>query len=132
MNFATLQGLTIPEGVVTQITDASGRVIWSAVKKVTITLDFTNAGMSGYLSAEVNGTQYKGGFGGGHNGKVYEISVPVGDKIVCTTGSAPYACTIVVNGTTVSSTKAGATYEYIVSRNVTIEFNASTLYITET
>lgn len=29
MNFATLQGLTIPEGVVTQITDASGRVIWA-------------------------------------------------------------------------------------------------------
>lgn len=31
INFATLQSLTIPEGVVTQITDASGRVIWSAV-----------------------------------------------------------------------------------------------------
>lgn len=29
MNFATLQGLTIPEGVVTQIADASGRVIWA-------------------------------------------------------------------------------------------------------
>ena len=29
MNFATLQGLTIPEGVVTQITDASGRVLWA-------------------------------------------------------------------------------------------------------
>lgn len=29
MNFTTLQGLTIPEGVVTQITDASGRVIWA-------------------------------------------------------------------------------------------------------
>lgn len=28
MNFATLQGLTIPEGVVTQIADASGRVLW--------------------------------------------------------------------------------------------------------
>ena len=28
MNFTTLQGLTIPEGVVTQITDASGRVLW--------------------------------------------------------------------------------------------------------
>ena len=28
MNFATLKGLTIPEGVVTQITDASGRVLW--------------------------------------------------------------------------------------------------------
>ena len=29
INFATLQGLTIPEGVVTQIADASGRVIWA-------------------------------------------------------------------------------------------------------
>lgn len=29
MNFATLQSLTIPEGNVTQITDASGRVIWN-------------------------------------------------------------------------------------------------------
>jgi hypothetical protein len=30
MNFATLKGLTIPEGNVTKITDASGRVLWSA------------------------------------------------------------------------------------------------------
>lgn len=30
IDFSTLQGLTIPEGVVTQITDASGRVLWSA------------------------------------------------------------------------------------------------------
>lgn len=29
IDFTTLQGLTIPEGVVTQITDASGRVIWA-------------------------------------------------------------------------------------------------------
>lgn len=29
IDFATLQGLTIPEGVVTQITDESGRVIWA-------------------------------------------------------------------------------------------------------
>lgn len=44
VNFATLQGLSIPEGVVTQITDASGRVIWAVqsggnvileVKKIT-------------------------------------------------------------------------------------------------
>ena len=28
IDFATLQGLTIPEGVVTEITDASGRVLW--------------------------------------------------------------------------------------------------------
>ena len=30
INFATLQGVTIPEGVVTQIADASGRILWSA------------------------------------------------------------------------------------------------------
>ena len=30
IDFSTLQGLTIPEGVVAQITDASGRVLWSA------------------------------------------------------------------------------------------------------
>lgn len=35
MNFATLQGLTIPEGVVKQITDASGRVLW-AVRRGTM------------------------------------------------------------------------------------------------
>ena len=29
INFSTLQGLTIPEGVVTQITDESGRVLWA-------------------------------------------------------------------------------------------------------
>lgn len=34
INFATLQGLTIPEGVVTQISDASGRVLWSAAKNI--------------------------------------------------------------------------------------------------
>lgn len=38
IDFSTLQGLTIPEGVVTQITDASGRVIWSAVRSVIGTL----------------------------------------------------------------------------------------------
>ena len=43
IDFATLQGLTIPEGVVTQIADASGRVLWALssdkvileVKKIT-------------------------------------------------------------------------------------------------
>lgn len=38
MNFATLKGLTIPKGKVTKITDASGRVLWSAVKKVSVTI----------------------------------------------------------------------------------------------
>lgn len=37
MNFATLKGLTIPEGKVTKITDASGRVLWQSGVPVTIT-----------------------------------------------------------------------------------------------
>ena len=32
IDFSTLQGLTIPEGVVIQITDASGKVIWNGKK----------------------------------------------------------------------------------------------------
>ena len=43
IDFSTLQGLTIPEGVVTEIKDAGGRVIWAVsggkvilqVKKIT-------------------------------------------------------------------------------------------------
>lgn len=36
MNFATLKGLTIPEGNVTKITDASGRVLWKAIPATAI------------------------------------------------------------------------------------------------
>lgn len=39
MNFANLTGLTIPEGNVTQITDASGRAIWSAVVPVVLQVE---------------------------------------------------------------------------------------------
>lgn len=39
INFSSLQGLTIPEGNVTQITDASGRVLWSSTIKFTINGD---------------------------------------------------------------------------------------------
>ena len=39
IDFSTLQGLTIPEGVVTQITDASGRVIWAVQSSKPIVLE---------------------------------------------------------------------------------------------
>lgn len=58
MNFATLKGLTIPEGNVTQITDASGRVIWAVsggkailqVEKMTCN---TYAGETSYTGEQV-------------------------------------------------------------------------------
>jgi hypothetical protein len=39
IDFTTLQGLTIPEGVVTQITDESGRVIWAVANNAPIVLE---------------------------------------------------------------------------------------------
>ncbi len=58
MNFATLQGLTIPEGVVTQIADASGRVLWKketskpAILKVAKQTLTTYAGETSYADEQ--------------------------------------------------------------------------------
>lgn len=43
IDFATLQGLTIPEGVVTQIEDASGRVIWAVQSGDKVILEVAKA-----------------------------------------------------------------------------------------
>lgn len=40
IDFSTIQGITIPEGVVTQIADSSGRVLWSAMPLLTVTSTF--------------------------------------------------------------------------------------------
>jgi hypothetical protein len=45
IDFSKVKGLTIPEGSVTKITDANGRVLWNANIKVTITSSFL--GMNG-------------------------------------------------------------------------------------
>ena len=41
MNFNTLKSLEIPEGVVMQIADASGNVLWSAVEESVVIFDGT-------------------------------------------------------------------------------------------
>ena len=43
MNFATLKGLTIPQGAVKQITDSSGRILWSASKPIVLTVEKVTA-----------------------------------------------------------------------------------------
>ena len=52
MNFATLKGLTIPEGNVTQITDASGMVLWNAVPSGTIVLEVEKITSNTYANSE--------------------------------------------------------------------------------
>jgi hypothetical protein len=50
INFSTLKGLTIPEGVVTQITDASGSVLWSAKRNAVVTITSECNGINGDTS----------------------------------------------------------------------------------
>ena len=56
IDFSTLQGLAIPEGAVTQITDASGRVIWTGGKPVVLQVEKiisnTGAGETTYENEE--------------------------------------------------------------------------------
>lgn len=84
MNFATLKGLTIPEGKVTQITDASGRMLWSASKPFTAVVDFgavttgETPNTSGYYYKAITVTPAPAGWDAcTHvtvNGEVYEVT----------------------------------------------------------
>ena len=47
IDFATIKKWEIPEGIVKQVTDASGRVLWCAVKMVKLTLTSQWDGMDG-------------------------------------------------------------------------------------
>ena len=133
IDFSTLQGLTIPEGVVSQITDASGRVLWSAKPSeatVTIVASGTGVGMGCYLM--VDGVKY------GTALSTDSYVFPVGTVISCyaktdsddMSGANPdygyhsgYG-NIMVNGEYVAWATHGdydATYDYIVTENAYIE-----------
>ena len=82
INFSTLQDLTIPEGVVTQI-ESGGVVLWSAAKYVTITFIESNLQFgenpqhsSKISSVIINDVEYDGSFLG-------SISVKAGTVISC-------------------------------------------------
>lgn len=51
IDFSTLQGLTIPEGVVTQITDAAGNVLWAVANNVPIVLEVEKITSDTYVSS---------------------------------------------------------------------------------
>ena len=98
IDFSTLQGLTIPEGVVTQIADASGRVLWSAVKKAKVALYFSTyinsdsfaSDFVGMAYVDIDGVRYTDD-GSSDNIKVVEVNVPIGTVITLTaTGGVNY------------------------------------------
>lgn len=47
IDFTTVKGITIPEGEVTKITDASGRVLWNRAEIVKVTIQSTCNGING-------------------------------------------------------------------------------------
>ena len=120
MNFATLKGLTIPEGNVTQITDAGGRVIWKqAPKEVTITITELSAYYytpARHLWLEINGITYD------TQSSILsatEIPVPVGTVIKCCFSGAYTSNKIYLNETVIA--EGMETYDYTVTGDISIK-----------
>ena len=133
MNFATLKGLTIPEGAVTQITDASGRVLWSAAEPCTVTIAAFGISPNGNANVTLNGQTYSAkGISITPNQNnptpIAEITVPSGTVMSCSacTSVGNNKGTIVLNGTNVAeAASAGvpATCDYVVNGNIKVELN---------
>ena len=132
IDFSTLKGLTIPEGVVTQITDASGNVLWKKISGIPITVSgFGGYGIMSDSNALViiDGTKHSGIY----TGEAQTYYVPAGTVITCQvcspTTTAP--ATILLNGTTVLTVTGLAvpkygTYEYTVNKPVSIHLEQVT------
>lgn len=114
IDFGTLKSLTIPEGEVTEIKDANGNVLWSAVKPVTITIEGSG---STYAYVVINGVQYN---------TATTVEVPIGAVITCVTShtdGAPNSSIIRVDYRTVAKEEK-ATYDYTVVSDATIILSA--------
>ena len=122
IDFSTLQGVTIPEGEVTQIADASGTVLWSRAAD-TAAIYITGSGVySGYehtlASVTIDGVEYTSDA---------TVEVRVGSTITLyvyiSTNLA--VAEISVDGTVVAQTDQGvltstATYDLTVTGNTAI------------
>lgn len=131
IDFATLKGLTIPEGVVTQIADAAGNVLWSAdngMRKITITRNYagSNSGriyIGGYTddrymdggSCVVDGTY-------GDWTSPTTIEVPVGAQIILETEYEDSYTEFFINGVSVYNERTDYAWydQYTVSENATV------------
>lgn len=133
IDFSTLKGLTIPEGAVKQITDASGRVIWSAVKNAKVTITSECNGINGdtssitVTSAEPFAPDPSNPSETTTSWTVVcwempdcTIEIPAGSTIACTVTDtkASNRCSVAVNGVNVLT--APGTYLYTVTRDVAV------------
>ena len=114
IDFSTLQGLAIPEGVVTQIADASGRVIWSAVEEVTIAISTAQGATpnSEVARITINGVSY--------DGTETTLTVEKGTAIECYVTIGSINGNISVNGEKVVTGNGTHTYTYTATTNCVI------------
>lgn len=134
IDFSTLQGLTIPEGVVTHIADASGMVLWSAKKTAIVTITSECVGINGDTS-RITITSSEA-FSPDSSNPNYTtttwsvepwelpnltIELPIGSTIECVVSDTKQSnrCYIVLNGVEVVT--GPGTYLYTVTGNVTVD-----------
>lgn len=132
IDFSTLQGLTIPEGVVTKITDASGTVLWSAKRSAIVTITGKCEGIMGETaSITVKSAEPFADPSNPSNtvttwsAYAWEepnctIELPTGATIECTVDDTKQSerCYVSLNGVNVLA--APGTYIYTVTRDVSI------------
>lgn len=120
MDFSTLKGLTVPEGVVTQIADANGVVLWRANRNATVTITSVCNGIMGDTAhiKIVAETEIFEAYA--YDMPNCTIEVPIGATIECTVsrnkGNADSS--ISLNGTKVLTE---GTYIYTVTGDVTVD-----------
>ncbi len=131
IDFTTVKSLTIPEGSVAKITDASGNVLWNSVKMATITITVTSQKYAdgyhyrgwGHATATIDGVVY--GDSSVKEPTTYTLSVPVGTAIACKAEyydaySEEGGGEIYLNKVLVASSDDWTTYDYVVTGNATI------------
>ena len=126
IDFSTLQGLTIPEGNVTQIADASGNVLWKAAPSgATVKLKVVNGGhyssitTSTFASITIDGVAYN---------TTEELIIPIGTVLVCKCSSNG-SNKMYLNGEEVVTYKESGSsnvcYDYTVKGDVEITYGGS-------
>lgn len=123
IDFSTLRALTIPEGKVKRIDDASSRVLWSAERNVNVTITSKCEGINGdtaSITVRVPATITPQFVAVVREEPDCIIELSVGSTIECTVNDTKSSnrCYVSVNGVNVL-TEPG-TYVYTVTKNVSV------------
>lgn len=134
IDFSTVQEVAIPEGVVTQIADESGKVLWSRMRTAMVKITSQCVGINGDTSSiTITSAEPFAPDPSNPSNTVTEwtvvcyempnctIEIPIGSTIECVVRDTKQSnrCYITLNGTNV--VEGPGTYLYTVKRNVTVD-----------